>query len=136
MIKGLQICDSKGFPIYTRTANNFTGINGTLMSGLISAIGVMGKELFKQNIANITFGEGSNTSYLTIIRKELFKENKSIDFVYFSEQKCDLASLNNISTTIFIDSKRDLIDSSKVRDDLKPRINKIIDLNFLEIFQD
>lgn len=135
MIKGLQICDSKGFPIFTKNAINFSGINGTLMSGLISAISVMGKELFKQNIANITFGEGSSTSYLTIIRKELFKENKSIDFVYFSEEKCDLSALNHISTTIFIDSKKHLIDSSIVHDALQPRINQIIDLNFLDKFE-
>ena len=55
-LKCLLISDDSGIPFYSREFD-FEGIDATLLSGLLSAVGTIGKTLFKQDIATIVFGE-------------------------------------------------------------------------------
>jgi len=84
-LKCLLISDDSGIPFYSREFD-FEGIDATLLSGLLSAVGTIGKTLFKQDIATIVFGENiqpKNASKITVISKEFFQIKKQIFFVFF-----------------------------------------------------
>ena len=70
MIKSLLICDSQGFPFYSKTFDpKFPIIDDLLLSGLISAIETIGKALFNEEIATVSFGEGKSKKFLSIVTK-------------------------------------------------------------------
>ena len=125
MIKSVLICDSVGYPFYSRKIDpNIGEINPTIFSGLISAIGAIGKELFKEEIATITYGENYE---ITIITKELFGNEKSIYFVFLIEGEADLKLMKRLSTNIFIEAKHVLKDPNGAKLDIKEKVDRILD---------
>ena len=125
MIKSVLVCDSEGYPFYSRKIDpNIGEINPTIFSGLISAIGAIGKELFKEEIATITYGEKYE---ITIITKELFGNQKSIYFVFLIEGEADIKLMKRLSTNIFIETKHVLKDPNGAKLDIKQKIDRILD---------
>ncbi len=124
MIKSVLVCDSEGYPFYSRKIDSNMGeIDPTIFSGLISAIGAIGKELFKEEIATITYGEKYE---ITIITKELFGNQKSIYFVFLIEGNADLKLMKQLSTNIFIETKNVLRDPLSARQDIKEKVDRIL----------
>lgn len=125
MIKSVLICDSVGYPFYSRKIDpNIGEIDPTIFSGLISAIGAIGKELFKEEIATITYGENYE---ITIITKELFGNEKSIYFVFLIEGEADLKLMKRLSTNIFIETKQALKNPNGAKLDIKQKVDRILD---------
>jgi len=124
MIKSILVCDSQGYPFYSKKLEQDLGeIDPTIFSGLISAIGVIGKQLFKEDIATISYGEKYE---ITIITKELFGNEKSIYFVFVIEGEKDLKLMRRLSTNIFIETKHVLKDPSAAKLDIKQKVDKIL----------
>lgn len=131
MIKSLLICDSLGFPFYSRTVDkSFEKIDKTILSGLISAIGVIGKQLFNEEVATITYGSGAYAENIAVVSKEILTSKKVIYFVFFVKGDFDLKLLNQMSTSIFIEVKPILKDSSKANESVNTRIDNILDIKF------
>ncbi len=125
MIKSVLICDSVGYPFYSRKMDPKIGeIDPTIFSGLISAIGAIGKELFKEDIATITYGENYE---ITIITQELFGNQKSIYFVFIIEGERDLKLMKKLSSNIFIETKQVLKDPNSAKLDIKRKVDRILD---------
>jgi hypothetical protein len=125
MIKSILICDSQGYPFYSKQFDSNLGeIDPTIFSGLISAIGAIGKELFKEDIATISYGEKYE---ITIITKELFGDyKKSIYFVYIIQGEGDLKLMRKLSTNIFIETKHVLKDPNSAILDIQEKVDKIL----------
>ncbi|MFW9825036.1 MAG: hypothetical protein ACFFE4_18995 [Candidatus Thorarchaeota archaeon] len=125
MLKSILICDSQGYPFYSKNLDpNLGEIDPTILSGLISAIGVIGKKLFREDIATITYGE---KYVITIITKELFGGNKSIYFVFIIEGEIDLKFMRKLSTNIFIETKHVLKDPSTAKQDIQEKVDRILE---------
>jgi hypothetical protein len=110
-------------------------IDDALFGGLISAIGSLGKNLFKQEIATITFGMGNkivsnDQSSIVIVSKDLFIEDKIIYFVFFIQGECNHQLTREIATSIFIETKQSLKHPFDVQADLKSKVNRMLDTRF------
>jgi hypothetical protein len=129
MIVSVLVCDSTGYPFYARKIDpNIGDINPAIFSGLISAIGAIGKQLFKEEIATISYGDNYE---ITIITKELLGDKKVIYFVFLIEGDPDLSLMKKLSTNIFIETKHVLKDPSAAKLDIKVKVDKIIDNSLL-----
>jgi len=125
MIKSILVCDSEGYPFYSKQIDKSLGeIDPAILSGLISAIGVIGKQIFKEEIATISYGENYE---ITIITKELLSDRKTIYFVFLIEGEPDLPLMKKLSTNIFIETKHVLKDPSAAKLDIKKKVDRIID---------
>jgi len=125
MIKSVLICDSTGYPFYSRKIDPKIGeIDPAIFSGLISAIGAIGKELFKEEIATITYGENYE---ITIITQELLGDQKLIYFVFIIEGERDLKLMKKLSTNIFIETKHVLKDPNGAKLDIQQKVDRILD---------
>ncbi|MFX1242977.1 MAG: hypothetical protein ACFFA7_17160 [Promethearchaeota archaeon] len=124
MIKSVLICDSQGYPFYSKALDKDMGeIDPTIFSGLLSAIGAIGKQLFKEDIATISYGEKYE---VVIITKELFGDEKSIYFVFVVEGEKDIKLMRRLSTNIFIETKHVLKDPSTAKLDIQEKVDKIL----------
>lgn len=124
MIKSILICDSTGYPFYLKKIDpNFSEMDESIFSGLISAISTIGKQLFAEDIATITYGEKYE---ITIITKELISDQKTIYFVFVIEGESDLKLMRRLSTNIFIETKQVLKDPSAAKLDIKQKVDKIL----------
>jgi hypothetical protein len=124
MIKSVLVCDSQGYPFYFKTLDKDLGeIDPTIFRGLLSAIGTIGKQLFKEDIATISYGEKYE---VVIITKELFGDEKSIYFVFVIEGEKDLKLMRRLSTNIFIETKHVLKDPSTAKLDIQEKVDKIL----------
>jgi hypothetical protein len=124
MIKSVLVCDSQGYPFYSKTLDKDLGeIDPTIFRGLLSAIGTIGKQLFKEDIATISYGEKYE---VVIITKELFGDEKSIYFVFVIEGEKDLKLMRRLSTNIFIETKHVLKDPSTAKLDIQEKVDKIL----------
>ena len=124
MFKSILICDSQGYPFYSKKIDpSLDEIDPTIFSGLISAIGAIGKQLFKEDIATISFGENNE---ITIITKELLGNQKSIYFVFLIEGDADLKLMKKLSTNIFIETKHVLKDPTAAKLDIKEKVDRIL----------
>lgn len=124
MIKSILICDSQGYPFYSKKLDPDIGdIEPAIFSGLISAIGAIGKQLFKEEIATISYGERYE---ITIITKELFGDKKVIYFVFVIEGEADLKLMKNLSTNIFIETKHVLKDPQSAQLDIQQKVDKLL----------
>lgn len=124
MIKAVLVCDSQGYPFYSNKMDQSIGdIEPTIFSGLISAIGAIGKQLFKEDIARISYGEKYE---IGIITKELFGDKKLIYFVFLVEGEPDLPLMKKLSTNIFIETKHVLKDPLSAQLDIKEKIDRIL----------
>ena len=131
MIKSILICDSRGYAFYSRVFDkNLKGYDSTLFSGFISAIGKIGRELFKEEIATISFGYDSNSPNIVVLSKDFFETDKRIYFVFLTQGDIDLKKVKNVCTNIYINNK-DSLKNSKITKPLQEKIDKIIDLNLL-----
>ena len=131
-LKCLLISDDSGIPFYSREFN-FEGIDATLLSGLLSAVGTIGKTLFRQDIATITFGasiQAKNSSKIIVISKEFFAIKKQIFFVFFYHGEHNMKQLRQLATTIFMDSKQSFRNRTPETLQLRKDIDKIIELKF------
>ena len=124
MLKSVLVCDSQGYPFYSKKLDpNLDEIDPTIFSGLLSAIGAIGKKLFKEDIATITYGEKYE---ILIITKNLFGDQKTIYFVFINEGEVDLKLIKQISTNIFIETKQVLKNPHNAQLDIKQKIDKIL----------
>jgi len=124
MIKSILICDSQGYPFYSKKFDsNMGNIDPTIFSGLISAIGAIGKQLFKEEIATISYGDKYE---IAIITKEIFGTQKSIYFVFIIEGEPDFKLMKQLSTNIFIETKQVLKDPDTTQTDIKEKVDKIL----------
>ncbi|MCP4761339.1 MAG: hypothetical protein GY870_06130 [archaeon] len=131
MIKSLLICDSNGYPFYSKVIDEaVNNIEPTLLSGLISAIGTLGKQLFSEEIATITFGEGKNLYHIITVTKELLFESKVIYFVFITKGELNMSNIRGLVTNIFIETKQVLKDPSGIKDNIKDKVDNIIDFKF------
>ena len=129
MIKSILVCDSEGYPFYSKQIDKSLGeIDPAILSGLISAIGVIGKQIFKEEIATISYGVNYE---ITIITKELLSDRKTIYFVFLIEGEPDLPLMKKLSTNIFIETKHVLKDPSAAKLDIKEKVDRIIDNSLL-----
>jgi hypothetical protein len=133
MINGIQICDSNGLPFYVNFYALKTQIEGSVLSGLISAIGFMSMLLFKQDIASISFGDHEHKNQIIIIQKDLFQSKKKIFFVFFVSGKTDLSYLRRISTALFIEGKHLFQNRSIDVNIVSTLINRTLNRHFAEI---
>ena len=124
MIKAVLVCDSQGYPFYSKKMDpNIGDIEPAIFSGLISAIGAIGKKLFKEDIARISYGEKYE---IGIITKELFGDQKVIYFVFLVEGDPDLPLMKKLSTNIFIETKHVLKDPLAAQLDIKEKVDRIL----------
>lgn len=131
MIQRLLVCDSRGFPFYSRQIDNdLPEIDKILLSGFISSIGTLGSELFNKKVASITFGEDFDQSHVYVVTREFLSEKKMIYFVFFMKGECDIKLAKEISTTIFIESKNELKTSGQNNLRVDAKIDAIIDNRF------
>jgi len=134
MIQKLIITDSDGFPHYKRTFDDkIPPIDDTLLSGLISTIGILGKKLFKKEIAKISFGLGMNQSHIFIVSKELLQRGKTIYFVFFLKGDIDEKLVKDAATTIYIENKDQLLGSDKFSTKLTAKIDRVLDNRYSQI---
>jgi hypothetical protein len=124
MIKTVLICDSQGYPFYMKKVDpTMNAMDPSIFSGLISAIGTIGKQLFNEDIATITYGDKYE---ITIITKELLFDQKTIYFVFLVEGEPDLKLMRKLSTNIFIETKQVLKDPSAAKMDIQQKVDKIL----------
>ncbi|MHA1474144.1 MAG: hypothetical protein ACTSPA_07805 [Promethearchaeota archaeon] len=131
-LKCLLISDDSGIPFYSREFD-FEGIDATLLSGLLSAVGTIGKTLFKQDIATIVFGENiqpKNASKIIVISKEFFQIRKQIFFVFFYHGEQNMKQLRRLATTIFMEAKQSFKNRTPETLQLRKNIDRIIELKF------
>ncbi|QEE16546.1 hypothetical protein DSAG12_02376 [Promethearchaeum syntrophicum] len=134
-LKCLLISDDSGIPFYSREFD-FEGIDAALLSGLLSAVGTIGKTLFRQDIATITFGENvqpKNTSKIIVISKEFFSIKKQIFFVFFYHGEQKMKQLRQLATTIFMEAKQSFKDRAPETQQLGKMIDRIIELKFNDL---
>ena len=109
MIKTILICDENGYPFYSRHIDKkFAHLDPILFSGLISAIGTLGKQLFKEEIAKISYGTSSKLKNIVVVKQELFGINKAMYFVFITKGEVDYELIHQLKTAIFMATKHDL----------------------------
>ena len=131
-LKCLLISDDSGIPFYSREFD-FEGIDATLLSGMLSAVGTIGKTLFQQDIATIAFGENiqpKNSSKIIVISKEFFAIKKQIFFVFFYHGEQNMKQLRQLATTIFMEAKHSFRDRAPETQQIRKSIDRIIELKF------
>ena len=133
MLKSMLICDATGLPFYSRSFDEALVIDDALLSGLLSAIGTIGKHLFNQDIATISFGDGRNfqkSSKIVTISKDLFSKNKQIFFVFFISGEVDIKRLSGLATMIFMTAKSAFLNRIPEQKTIALQIDRIIDNKF------
>lgn len=101
----MLITDSNGITLYSKSFDKiYKDFNFTLLSGLISAVESIGKELFNEDLASIYFGEKRDYN-ITIITKRFLNQKTSIFFIFLMKGEFKQTDLQNISTRIFIETK-------------------------------
>lgn len=131
MIRSFLVCDSQGYPFYSRLVDKkFRDVDPAMLSGLISAIGSVGRQLFNEEIATITYGIGVRTSSIVIVAKEILSLDKSIYFVFLVQGECDQKFMKRLATSIFIETKNTLKSPHLVKGDVQDKIDRLVDFKF------
>jgi len=127
----MLICDSTGFPFYDKAFNGQNKVEPALLSGLISAMGTVGRKLFNEEIATIFFGENAKNS-ITIISKEIFGSNVSIYFVFLTDGGADIKKLRALCTHIWIETKNVLKNPDELMKNpaIISKIDRLVDQKF------
>ena len=128
MIKSFLICNSDGLPFYSKVIDkNFKDYDPHLFSGWISAISIIGKKLFQEEIATLSFGINKKAS-IVILPREFFGFDKVIFFVFLSENEIDHKKLRQLCTNILIEAKEYLKTVPLESDQrFKMKIDKVVD---------
>ncbi|MHA1732577.1 MAG: hypothetical protein ACTSU5_11590 [Promethearchaeota archaeon] len=97
----MLICDEEGFAFYSK---DFDGVEleASLLSGLISAIGSVGRHLFNKEIATIHFGDEDS---IVVISKDLIAAGRTINFVFLCSESYDIQDLRRVATRLFMGLK-------------------------------
>lgn len=127
-LKSMLIYDSNGLPLFLHYFEDTLEIDESLFSGLLSAIGSIGKQIFNQSIATIEFGgdHGENNNKIVVITRELISIGKQVYFVFFMEGNVNLKPLKSLSSMIFLETKEMLQKGISDHKPIKMRISKII----------
>jgi hypothetical protein len=134
MLKSMLICNADGMPFFSRNFDEFIEIEPLLLSGLISALGSFGKQLFDKEIATVFFGSpAEQTSSLFVITKDLISIDKKIHFCFFSEGNLNHKILAELSTNLFIEIKNMLSVTHPDFQVINDKVNRIIDTRFKDI---
>jgi len=132
MIKSILICDSRGYAFYSRILDEqIPNYDSALLSGFISAIGTIGRELFKEEIATISFGYQKDAPSIIVLSKDFFGTEKRIYFVFLIQGEIDLKKIKKVSTNIYIQNK-DALKNSKINFPQQEKIDKIVELDLLK----
>ena len=126
-----MITDSTGIAMYSKNVNNSKEISTQLFSGLISTVGTVGKMLFKQKLATISFGSNFDENQIIILEKERFGEKKAIYFVFAGNHLENTVPLKEIAATLYIEAKKELNNPQQNQEDvLKQKIDAILENRF------
>ncbi|MBD3253777.1 MAG: hypothetical protein GF383_01725 [Candidatus Lokiarchaeota archaeon] len=131
MIKSILVCDSEGYVFYSRIFDKDKfDYDSTLLGGFITAIATVGRELFKEEIATISFGYNDTAPNIVVLYKEFFHTDKKIYFVFITKGDIDLRKIKDVCTNIFIENKNEL-KATGVKKNLQDKINKVIQLKLV-----
>ncbi len=141
MLEYLLINDSSGTSIYSRKfRDSFKLGEPTLLSGLITAIDSIGRQLFSKQIAVVTYGEDNlcnideSVSKIVVLSRDLFTQEKHINFVFFSTGDCSMKVLREIVTTIFLEIKTFLKDDQPDYKRIGLIVDRIVENNYKGFF--
>ena len=127
MIKSLLICDSNGHDFYSRILDKETNkYNSTLLSGFISAIGTLGRTMFNEEIATISFGYKELSPSIVVVSKDFFGTDKKIFFVFITQGELDLKMVRELCTNIYINNKG-YLKQSAMKKSVRDKIDLIVD---------
>jgi len=105
MIKSFLICDSNGIPFYSKKIDmSIDDHYASLFSGLISAISIVGKKLFNEEIATINFGINSRAKIM-ILSRDFYGMSKKIFFIFLCEDEINHNKINRFITNILIEAR-------------------------------
>ncbi len=137
MLEYLLICDTAGQSLYHRKfRESFKISEPSLLSGLISEVDSIGRQVFNKQVAVVTFGEDSlasideSVSKIVVISKELFGQDKRINFVFFSTGDCSMKILRQVVTTLYMEIKNLINDEHPDNPKIGLIVDKVIDNNF------
>ncbi|MHA1730802.1 MAG: hypothetical protein ACTSU5_02615 [Promethearchaeota archaeon] len=111
MLASLLICDAAGTAFYSRDfCERSRNLDPILLSGLIAAIDSVGRNIFDKKVATVYYGEENAFSDDTVgkvivITKDLFQEQRHINFVFLCTSDCALKGFREVATTLFIELK-------------------------------
>ncbi|TFG06972.1 MAG: hypothetical protein EU539_06275 [Promethearchaeota archaeon] len=132
MIKSILISDSEGYVFYSKILDrDMYNYDSVLLSGFISAIGSVGRELFKEEIATISFGYEQDSPGIVVLTKDFFGTEKKIYFVFVTHGDIDLKMIKDVCTNIYINNKADL-KASGVKKNIHGKIDRIVQLNLIK----
>ena len=97
---------------------------------------MLGKSLFKEEIATISFGTSKDMSNIVTVSKELFGQTKIIYFVFINKGEINHNLMRQLVTAIFIETKHVLKDTSSIIQDIQDKIDRIIDNKLKELLSD
>ncbi|MFX1237015.1 MAG: hypothetical protein ACFFAS_12800 [Promethearchaeota archaeon] len=129
MIKALLICDSAGYAFYSKNIDSkLKSMDPILLAGLISAIGALGKQLFEEEIAKISYGNGLLSKNIVVVTQEMFGFEKVIYFVFVTTGEIDYELIRKLRSAIYIGAKNDLKNTSNLKDikGLQNKIDRIV----------
>jgi hypothetical protein len=138
-IEAILICNSDGLPFYSKIFGNGILLNDmSLLSGLITAIDVMGSEIFGRHVAIITYRDdaishndsNNNGNQIIIISKDIFSHDQHINFVYYTSINCPISIVRQITTHIFMEIKVFLQAEIPNYQKIKEIADKIIEHNY------
>jgi len=75
-------------------------------------------------------------SNLVTVTKELFGQEKVIYFVFVNKGEINHNLMRQVVTAIFIETKHVLKDTSKIKQDIQDKIDRIIDNKLGELLSD
>ncbi len=137
MLESLLITDSTGTALcHRKFRESFKSVEPSLLSGLISAIDSIGRQVFNKELAVVTYGEDNLSSIdetvgkIVVISKDLFAQDKRINFVFFSTGDCSMKILRQVVTTLYIELKNLLRDEQPDYNKIGLIVDKVIDNNF------
>jgi hypothetical protein len=127
MLETMLITDKEGTPIFFRRFSN-ANYEPQIFSGLISAISMIGFELFKKEVATIMFGTGQEDQQIIVVTRDLFQDGRKMNFVFVCSCGCDTKTFRELATAIFIEAKP--LFRARQFDAIPTLANKIIDNRF------
>lgn len=130
MIKNFLVTDSTGGALYSKNVNSGKDISTQLFSGLISTVGTVGRMLFKQKLATITFGANENENQVVILTKDRYGEKNSVYFVFAGNHLENTIPLKEIAATLYIETKKELNDPQNNKDVLQRKIDTLLENRF------
>lgn len=122
----LLITNSAGLPLYSKDfAENPLKTDPSLITSMISAISILGRELFNEQIATISYGF-KNKYNISIITKTSFNKEMEVFFVFFSNAPPDLKHLRSLSAKIYIEIKSILLNDDRNLNIIQKKVDRLL----------